>query len=78
MSKQFEDHIQPGDEIIYSDSLECRVNMSQLRRVAKPDKEAIVDTIWGDIVFRGIPKLTRDDVKQWVELIAKQYDKRTD
>ena len=34
----FEEKMQPGDEIIYSDSLECRVNMSQLRRVAKKEK----------------------------------------
>ena len=39
MSKKFEEHIQPGDEIIWSDSLECRVNMSQLRRVAKQEKK---------------------------------------
>lgn len=38
MSKEFEDHIQPGDEIIWSDSLQCRVNKSQLRRLAKPAK----------------------------------------
>ena len=37
MSK-FDDCIQPGDEIIYSDSLEARVNLSQLRRVAKKEK----------------------------------------
>ena len=38
MSKEFEAHIQPGDEIIWSDSLQCRVNKSQLRRLAKPAK----------------------------------------
>ena len=38
MSKEFESHIQPGDEIIWSDSLQCRVNKSQLRRLAKPAK----------------------------------------
>lgn len=38
MSKEFDEHIQPGDEVIWSDSLQCRVNLSQLRRVAKPAK----------------------------------------
>ena len=38
MSKEFEAHIQPEDEIIWSDSLQCRVNKSQLRRLAKPAK----------------------------------------
>ena len=37
MGKIFDSKIQPGDEIIYSDSLEARVNLSQLRRVAKKD-----------------------------------------
>ena len=38
MSKEFEAHIQPGDEIIWSDSLQCRVNKSLLKRLAKPAK----------------------------------------
>lgn len=35
MSKQFDEHIQPGDEVIYNEDLGCRVNLSQLKRVAK-------------------------------------------
>jgi hypothetical protein len=33
----FEEKIHPGDEIIYSNSLKCRVNMSQLGRIAKKE-----------------------------------------
>ena len=38
MSKEFEAHIQPGNEVIWSDSLQYRVNKSRLRRLAKPAK----------------------------------------
>ena len=41
MSK-FDDAIQEGDKVIYNDDLGCRVNLSQLNRVAKPsDKEKV-------------------------------------
>ena len=37
MGKIFDEKIQPGDEIIYNEELGCRVNLSQLRRVAKKE-----------------------------------------
>ena len=53
MSK-FDDCIQEGDEIIYSDSLGCRVNMSQLRRVAKPVEELSDEELSKRILFLNL------------------------
>ena len=38
----FESKIQPGDDVRYSESLGCRVNLSQLKRVAKKRSDSFV------------------------------------
>ena len=48
MSK-FDDAIQDGDKVVYNDDLGCRVNLSQLNRVAKQnDREKVKHTKKGE------------------------------
>ena len=37
-SKFFDNCIQEGDKVIYNEDLDCRVNLSQLKRIAKKEK----------------------------------------
>ena len=61
MSK-FDDCIQPGDKVIFNEDLGCRVNISQLNRVAKkeecPQMELYNKAIRDDII-RMVAHLAR-------------------
>jgi hypothetical protein len=34
-------------------------------------REEVTTAIWGDIVLRGIPRISREDVSEWVEYVEK-------
>ena len=64
MSK-FDDCIQPGDKVIFNEDLGCRVNLSQLNRVAK--KEDHLEYI------EAKKKAIRDDIIRMVAHLARVH-----